>query len=125
MLGGIEMLLILFAILLFSAFIFLIIYYQLTKSKSLCVYDLAVNKQIPNKMQAIRKIIQNYIQDDLFIIILQDDIQFLDEKYYWPTRTAYIHLSDVDIFLKKYSSDKNNYSYEEIICFVKTKVKIH
>lgn len=88
------------------------------------VYNLSINSEIPSRFKALKKIIGLHLQDDILLIVLQDDITFLDTKYYWPDRTAYVHLSDVDEFLGKYSS-RNDYPLEEINYFIKTKMKIY
>jgi len=78
----------------------------------------SVNKSMLDTVKQLEKIMNNYLEDNLSLIIIQDDIKFLDEKFYWPKKCAFVHLSDVYMFLNKYSSDKNNYTYEELEYFV-------
>ena len=108
--------------LLLFIFTLILFYYFVSNLKTICIYDLAINRQVLDKTLAIRKITEDYSEDYLFMIILQDDIKFFDKKYYWPKNTAYVHLSDVNNFLNKYSPEKNNYTREEIVYFMQTKV---
>lgn len=112
-------------VVLFSYIIYAVLKHDYKYRFKPCIYDLSINSQIPDVMKALIDTIGFYLQDDLHIIIIQDDIQFLDSKFEWPERAVYIHYSDVTEFLQKYSKDERNYSLEEIGYFVKHKAKIH
>ena len=102
MLGGVFMLLTVIILLCFGILMSFLCY-CLVKVNPVCIYDLSVNGLIPEKMKLLRKTIDIYLQDDLILIVLHDDIKFLDKKFYWPRRTAYIHFSDLAQFLQKYT----------------------
>lgn len=112
-------------VVLFSYIGYTVLKYDYKSRHKPCIYNLSINSQIPNVMKALIDTIGFYLQDDLHIIVIQDDINFLDSKFEWPDRAVYIHYSDVTEFLQKYSEDKRNYSLEEIGYFVKHKAKIH
>lgn len=85
----------------------------------------SVNKAMPDTIKQLEEIINSFLEDDLSLIVIQDDIKFLNERFYWPKKCAFVHLSDVYMLLSKYSSDKSNYTREEIEYFVNYKLFIY
>lgn len=93
--------------------------------KKFSVYDLAINRQEYKTISSFKRIIGNYLQDDVIIIVIQDDIKFLDSNFDWPRRSAYVHLSDVRNFLSKYHDKGIETPRLEIKAFIKNKIFIH
>ena len=94
------------------------------KCNSKSIYNLAINDEFTHQVKALKKIIRTRLQDDLLLIVIKDNISFLDSNYYWPKRSVYVHHSDMNIFLEKHALNKSC-SREEIDSFIKDCVLIY
>lgn len=126
MLGGVQMTTVI--IVLFSICILILITLMLLKvinnSAKVCICDFSISNQMPEVTKTLKKIIDNYSQKDLSIVIIQDDIKFSNSTFYWPKGCAFVHLSDANYFLQRYSTQPDNYSFAELQFFIERKVLI-
>jgi len=90
--------------------------------KNNSVYHFSVNEQLPHLYTSLKKSIENRVQNDIYLVIIQDDIPFCDPNFYWPKRTAYVHLSDAISFLKYNTRLNSKGRYHKTTIFINTKV---
>ena len=93
---------------LFACVVILLIIYSIfinlsfSRSKT-CIIDLSINSDLTDDEQKLISLIERRLKRKFLLVILQDDINFHNSKFYWPRGIVYIHLSDFKNVFEKYN----------------------
>ena len=93
---------------LFACVVILLIIYSIfinlsfSRSKT-CIIDLSINSDLTDDEQKLISLIERRLNRKFLLVILQDDINFHNSKFYWPRGIVYIHLSDFKHVFEKYN----------------------
>ena len=93
---------------LFACVVILLIIYSIfinlsfSRSKA-CIIDLSINSDLTDDEQKLISLIERRLNRKFLLVILQDDINFHNSKFYWPRGIVYIHLSDFKNVFEKYN----------------------
>lgn len=93
---------------LFACVVILLIIYSIfinlsfSRSKA-CIIDLSINSDLTDDEQKLISLIERRLKRKFLLVILQDDINFHNSKFYWPRGIVYIHLSDFKNVFEKYN----------------------
>ena len=93
---------------LFACVVILLIIYSIfinlsfSRSKA-CIIDLSINSDLTDDEQKLISLIERRLKRKFLLVILQDDINFHNSKFYWPRGIDNIHLSDFKNVFEKYN----------------------
>lgn len=112
-----------FVIVMFSIILTIIIN---SKNRKTNIYEYSVNDYYNIDFKSLSLVISTCFDSKLKLIVIQDDIDFKDSKFYWPKHCIYIHMSDAQkISSEQFISNlflsplENNLRYLKNVVFIR------